>query len=82
MLEEIVRVGKKNVVVIPSRVRKKVGIKEGDLLELKVEGDRILLKRLSSEPFRVLAEVIGEPYREEADEAKAERTLKGLVECP
>lgn len=82
MLEEIVRVGKKNVVVIPSRVRKKVGIKEGDLLELKVEGDRILLERLSSEPFRVLAEVIGEQYREEVDEAKAERTLKGLVECP
>ncbi|RLI78807.1 AbrB family transcriptional regulator [Archaeoglobales archaeon] len=76
MLEEIVKVGKKNIVVIPSKIRKKVGIKEGDLLRINVKGDKILIEKLTSEPFSVLADVIGEPYREEVDEKRAEKWLK------
>ena len=59
------------MVVIPSKIRKKIGIKEGDLLKVKIEGDKILLEKLSSEPFTVLADVIGEPYREEVDEVNS-----------
>ncbi len=76
MLEETVKVGKKNIVVIPSRIRRKVGIKEGDLLRVRVEGDKIMIEKVSSDPFSVLAEVIGEPYREEVDEVKAEKWLE------
>ncbi|RLI77499.1 AbrB family transcriptional regulator [Archaeoglobales archaeon] len=78
MLEETIKVGKKNIVVIPSKIRKKVGIREGDLLKIKVEGDKILLEKLSSEPFKVLADVIGEPYIEEVDEVKAEKWLRNV----
>lgn len=76
MLEEMVRVGKKNVIVIPSSIRRKVGIREGDLLRIRVEGEKILLEKLSAEAFNVLAEVVGEPYEEEADEKRAEEWLK------
>ncbi len=76
MSEETIKVGKKNIVVIPSRIRRKVGIKEGDLLMVRVEGDKIMIEKASSGPFSVLAEVIGEPYREKVDEVKAEKWLE------
>jgi len=39
-----VRVGKHGVIVIPKEVREKLGIKEGMVLELSVEKDRIVIK--------------------------------------
>ncbi|ABL79005.1 AbrB/MazE/SpoVT family DNA-binding domain-containing protein [Thermofilum pendens] len=75
-MSESVRVGKRFTVVIPKSVREKVGLKEGDLLEVRVEGGRIVLERKDFNPFKVLAEVIGEPYREERDERKAEEWLR------
>ena len=39
-----VRVGKRGVIVIPKEVRERLGIKEGMLLDLRVEDDRIVLK--------------------------------------
>ena len=40
-----VRVHKKGVIVIPAEIRKKLNIAEGSVLELEVEGDRIVLKK-------------------------------------
>ena len=48
------------------------------IYKIKVEGDKILLEKLSSEPFKVLADVIGEPYIEEVDEVKAEKWLRNV----
>ncbi len=39
-----VRVGKRGVIVIPKEVREKLGIVESMVLELNLEGDRIVLK--------------------------------------
>ncbi|RLG88544.1 MAG: AbrB family transcriptional regulator [Thermoprotei archaeon] len=39
-----IRVGKRGVIVIPKEVREKLGIKEGMVLELSVEKDRIVIK--------------------------------------
>ena len=39
-----VRVGKRGVIVIPKSVRERLGIVEGMTLELRVEGDRIVLR--------------------------------------
>ncbi len=75
-MSEIVRVGKKYVVVIPKSVRKRVGLKEGDLLNVKVEGERIILERRKLDPFDILAKVVREPYEEEKDEKMAEEWLK------
>jgi AbrB family looped-hinge helix DNA binding protein len=40
-----VKVHKKGIIVIPAEVRKKLNIKEGSVIELEVEGDKIILKR-------------------------------------
>jgi AbrB family looped-hinge helix DNA binding protein len=43
---EVVKVHRKGIVVLPKGVREALGIEEGTLLELKVEGGRILLEPL------------------------------------
>jgi len=75
MTEAIAKVGKKYVVVIPSKIRKALGVKEGDLLRVKLESGRIVLEKLPSDPFKVLADVVGEGYDESKDEVRAERWL-------
>lgn len=75
MESEVVRVGRKFTVVIPKKVREMLEIKEGDLLSVSVEDDKIILKPRKSDPFEVLEKVISEPYDEKKDEAKAERWL-------
>ena len=47
---EVVVVDKKDRIVIPSRVRKKLGLKDGDrLLVLSVKDDIIILKKVDTE---------------------------------
>lgn len=38
------RVGRKGYIIIPKSIREAVGIREGDYVEVSVEGDRIVLK--------------------------------------
>ncbi|MGC9182244.1 AbrB/MazE/SpoVT family DNA-binding domain-containing protein [Thermogladius sp.] len=46
MYRDVVRVHKKGIIVLPKSVREVLGIEEGTLLLLEVEGDRIVLKPL------------------------------------
>ncbi len=39
-----VRVGKRGVIVIPKDVRERLGIVDGMILELSVDGDKIILE--------------------------------------
>ena len=71
---EVVRVGRRYTVVVPKRLREKLGLREGDLLRARVEEGRLVLERVA-DPFRVLEGVIGEPYSEEREEGEAERWL-------
>ena len=73
---ETIRVGKKYTIVLPKGVRTKLNIKEGDLLNIKIEGDKIVLEPKRSNPFKILEKIIGEPYDEEKDEKLAEEWLK------
>ncbi len=75
MSEYYVKVGKKYVIVIPSEVRKAMKIKEGDILKVRLEGKRILIEK-TEDPFKILADIIGEEYIEEIDEKRAEKWLK------
>ncbi len=43
---EVVRVSSKGQVVIPKRVRERMGIKEGEYLLLVQEGDILVMKKL------------------------------------
>jgi len=73
---ESVRVGRKFTLVIPKSVRERLKIREGDILTIQVEGEKIVLTIRRSDPLKVLEKVIGEPYDENRDEKNAERWLK------
>jgi len=68
---EIVVIDKKGRIVIPSRVRKKLNLKDGDrLLVLNVKDDILVLKKIDVE--KILRDIAGEV-------AKAELDLEGLT---
>ncbi len=75
MSEKLVKVGKKFTVVIPLEIRKKVELKEGDIIRIRAENDKIIIEK-AEDPYKILERVIGEPYIEEIDEKRAERFLK------
>ena len=76
MESDVVRVGKKFTLVIPKKVREMLGIKEGDLLSVKVKEGKIIMEPKKSDSFQVLERIIGEPYDERRDEKKAEEWLR------
>ena len=73
----ISRIGRRYTLVIPKEIREKANIKEGSLVIIRVVDNRIIIETLPDDPFKVLEEVIGEPYYEEKDEEKA---IKWLME--
>ncbi|QOJ78677.1 AbrB/MazE/SpoVT family DNA-binding domain-containing protein [Infirmifilum lucidum] len=75
-MSEVIRVGRRYTIVIPKFARRELGIKEGDLLLLRVEGQKIVLEPKRSNPFKVLEDVIGDVYSEDRDERVAEEWLK------
>jgi len=75
-LSEEATIGKRGTLVIPKEIRDKSDLKEGQRVLVRIEGERIVIQPMPKEPFKVLEEVIVEPYREGEDEAKAERWLK------
>ena len=46
-------------VTIPKRLRKKLPLKVGQLIEMDLEGDRIILKPFSQDPYAKLDELMG-----------------------
>ena len=75
-VSEVVRIGKRFTIVIPKSIRTKLNVKEGDVLEIRIEDDKIVLEPRKTNPFKVLERVVGEPYSEKKDEKLAERWLK------
>jgi AbrB family looped-hinge helix DNA binding protein len=75
-MSEEVTIGRRYTIVIPKNARRKLNLKEGQRMQIRVENGHLLLEPFPSDPFEVLESVIGEPYREEIDEANAEEWLK------
>ncbi|MBI4257859.1 MAG: AbrB/MazE/SpoVT family DNA-binding domain-containing protein [Thaumarchaeota archaeon] len=75
-MSELAVVGKRYSIVVPKSVRKKMNLKEGQRVMLKVEEGRLLIEPLPTDPYGVLERVIGEPYDEAKDEEKAEKWVK------
>lgn len=46
MYRDVIKVHRKGVIVLPKSVREALGIEEGSLLMLEVEGDKIVIKPL------------------------------------
>jgi len=71
----IIRIGKRYTIVIPKEIRRKIGLNEGSLLLARVVDNKIILEPLPDDPFKVLDQLITEPYSEEVDEKRAEKWL-------
>ena len=69
-------VGKRFTIVIPKSVREAIGLREGQRVLVRAEAGRVVIEPLPDDPYRVLEEVVGEPYDEVSDEEKAEEWLR------
>jgi AbrB family looped-hinge helix DNA binding protein len=75
MSEESI-IGRRYTLVIPKAVREELTLKEGQRVLIRVENGRIIIEPLPWDPYEVLEKIVGEPYEEKREEAKAERWLK------
>ena len=69
-------IGRRYTLVIPKAVREELMLKQGQKVLIRVEGNRIVVEPLPLDPYKVMEEVVGEPYEEEREEVKAEEWLK------
>ncbi|RLG89565.1 MAG: hypothetical protein DRO16_03875 [Thermoprotei archaeon] len=69
------RVRKNYTITLPKEICEKIWIREGTMLSVRVINNKIILEPLPDDPFRVLNELISEPYNERTDEKKAEEWL-------
>jgi len=74
-LSEEAKIGKRWTLVIPKGIRERSDLREGQGVLIRAEGGRIVIQPLPRDPFKVLEDVVGEPYVEAEDEARAERWL-------
>jgi len=75
MSEESI-IGRRYTLVIPKAVREELTLKEGQRVLIRVENGRIVIEPLPWDPYEVLEKVVGEPYEEKREKARAERWLK------
>jgi len=73
--EELV-IGRRYTLVIPKAVREELSLRQGQRVLIRVEGKKIVIEPLPWDPYKVLEEVVGEPYEEEREEVKAEEWLR------
>ena len=75
-----VKLRRKGIIILPKALRESAGLEEGDILEVKVEGDRIILRPLRPSLVDVDPTLVDEVLREEAEleERKARRIIEDL----
>ena len=78
-MAELVRIGKRYTIVIPMEARKKLGLKEGQLSEVRLEEGRLVITPRSSDPFKELSELIGDVDYSQGVKKKMERWLFSKV---
>jgi len=76
-MSDKVKVGVRGQVVIPKKLRKKLNIEEGIILEIDVTEDGLLLK-----PFNPVAEMKGLGKGVFGDPVKYQKKLREEWECP
>ena len=69
-------IGKRFTIVVPKALRKKLDLREGQTILMRIQDGRLILEPLPHEPYKVLEQVIREPYVEARDEKRSEDWLK------
>ena len=64
----VVRVDRKGRVVIPKDLREKVGIREGSLVQVRVEGGRVVIEPVGSIAIKYYASVKIKRWPKDLDE--------------
>jgi len=64
-LGEVIRVGKKGVLIIPKKIREEAGIQEGDEIVLETKKGELLIRTLKPKVVDVDPKIIDELLREE-----------------
>ncbi len=78
-MAQLVRIGKRYTIVIPMEARKKLGLKEGQLSEVRLEDGRLVITPRSSDPFQELSELIGDVEYSKTVENRMEKWLFSKV---
>lgn len=71
----VTKVTRNYQITLPAEIRKALGIKEGEMLDVKLEGDKIIIRRLKKERPTLK---LGRPITPEEIEKAIE---EGMEEC-
>lgn len=71
----VVRVGKRGTLVIPAHLRARLGIDEGQLLEISVTERGLVLESVSDDPLKRFRSAFG-PFFEGVDPVEFQRELR------
>ena len=75
-VHEIVKLKKKFNVTIPKSIRKKISVRVGQLMEVGLEDEKIILKPISGDPAERLQELIGSLKAEQIKKQAEKLILK------
>jgi len=79
-MSEEVTIGRRFSLVIPKRAREKLGLREGQRVLVRHEGEVIVVEPLPEDPYKELSEALGDfSYSEEKYEKRAEEWLKRVA---
>ncbi len=69
----VARLSSKSQIVIPAAIRRRLGLKAGDLLEIRQEGDSIVVRKAERSALDKLERIGGDLWRGSAEALKRER---------
>jgi AbrB family looped-hinge helix DNA binding protein len=71
--KSIVLVGKRGQVTLPAKIRKTLGIKEGELLIIEYDGEKLIIRKAMVVPVRIYTDEEVESYIQEDTLKEGER---------
>jgi AbrB family looped-hinge helix DNA binding protein len=75
-MSEEITIGRRYTLVIPKSIREEIGLQEGQRALICLEGGKIVIEPFPSDPFKILDEIVREPYDEAKEEKRVERWMK------
>jgi len=73
--ENIVKIGERYTIVIPKEIRRKLGIKKGQLMRITSDRRRIILEPISENPFEIFERNLGDFVYSRKMRKEAEKEL-------